>query len=439
AQMIPVLDQGRAGLEQLRQQADDTGAVMGHETVAALAQLEQAGVRLKASLTGLTGTLIGEFAPAMTRAIDGFREWAAAQLVIIDSGKLWQSAISDIEYMIASLALSLVHAAQIARDFFKMDWGAIKQDWDRGEAEQQDLLRQYNAKTAELVRQGRDEMAKGLGAPEATGKAQAPALAVPNTDALKAATSKYEEMIKLAGISFTQTQEKLSSEYKLHQIIYDQESEALIAALNKRHAAENAAIDGELALYGKGTAGYQKALNERQTMDAKYFAELQKLQDQKLQQDAADWQSALKPVQAAWDSQLRGLLAGTTTWSQAMKNIFADLVLDIIKALENQAIIKAAAMLASAVGGGPASIASHLASITADTGQAYAGFAAFLAPLEGPAALAHAAGLAASVQGTAMSMASFDVGSWSVPGDMVAQIHKGEMIIPAGPAENIRS
>ena len=36
-------------------------------------------------------------------------------------------------------------------------------------------------------------------------------------------------------------------------------------------------------------------------------------------------------------------------------------------------------------------------------------------------------------------MASFAVGAWELPHDMIAQVHAGEMIIPAGPAAAIRA
>ncbi len=38
-----------------------------------------------------------------------------------------------------------------------------------------------------------------------------------------------------------------------------------------------------------------------------------------------------------------------------------------------------------------------------------------------------------------LGIPGFAAGAWSLPGDMVAQIHQGEMIIPAGPAAGLRS
>jgi len=199
-------------------------------------------------------------------------------------------------------------------------------------------------------------------------------------------------------------------------------------ALGVRYQAEISALADEEKLYAQGSAAWQKVIDQEMAAYQKYINDKRKLTEQENEQDAKDWQSMLKPVQSAWDSQLRGLLAGTTTWATAMKNIFSSLVLDIIKALEDWAIKQAAVMLAISAGG-PSQLAQHLAPITADTGQAYAGFAAFLAPVEGPAALAHAAALAAAVQATATGMASLDVGG-TLLSDGVYYGHAGETVVP---------
>lgn len=60
----------------------------------------------------------------------------------------------------------------------------------------------------------------------------------------------------------------------------------------------------------------------------------------------------------------------------------------------------------------------------------------------GPAGLAAAPGAASAAYAAVMTfgqgLASLDVGAWSIPKDMVAQVHKGEMVIPANFAEGLR-
>ena len=38
-----------------------------------------------------------------------------------------------------------------------------------------------------------------------------------------------------------------------------------------------------------------------------------------------------------------------------------------------------------------------------------------------------------------MALPSFDVGAWSLPSNMIAQVHQGEMIVPAFQAEALRN
>lgn len=82
--------------------------------------------------------------------------------------------------------------------------------------------------------------------------------------------------------------------------------------------------------------------------------------------------------------------------------------------------------------------AAVLKSIMASAGETFAGVFGFLSPVMGPAAAGPAAAAEAAVLGVAGGLASFAVGAWNLPSDMIAQVHKGEMIIPAGPAAQFR-
>jgi hypothetical protein len=62
-----------------------------------------------------------------------------------------------------------------------------------------------------------------------------------------------------------------------------------------------------------------------------------------------------------------------------------------------------------------------------------------LAVSQGPAAPAEAAGITAAVAATAAGMSKLETGAWEIPGVMNAQLHPGEMVVPAGPAAALRS
>jgi len=79
-----------------------------------------------------------------------------------------------------------------------------------------------------------------------------------------------------------------------------------------------------------------------------------------------------------------------------------------------------------------------LKSIMASAGETFAGVFGFLSPVMGPAAAGPAAAAESTVLGVAGGLASFAVGAWNLPSDMIAQVHQGEMIVPPGPAAQLR-
>lgn len=94
--------------------------------------------------------------------------------------------------------------------------------------------------------------------------------------------------------------------------------------------------------------------------------------------------------------------------------------------------------------GAAARAASAVAEVGANAAVAasgaYAAIAAipYVGPMMAPGAAATAyAGAAA--WGASIAIPSFAVGAWSLPGDMIAQVHKGEMIVPAFAAEQVRN
>jgi hypothetical protein len=217
----------------------------------------------------------------------------------------------------------------------------------------------------------------------------------------------------------------------------------------------------ELARAHEGTAQYQRILNERKAAYDKYLLERQKATEKAEEEDAKQWKAAADQVAGAFNSQLKGLLAGTTSWSQAMKNISADLVLKFIEGqvkataefLANKAREVAAAIAgegtkttatttgaalrsAAEVASGQTSIlavvANAIKSIYASGGETGAKVTAAVADEAGPAAPAiGAAAAAATIAPNLALVATYDVGTDYVLRSGLAIIHQGEQIRPA--------
>lgn len=309
---------------------------------------------------------------------------------------------------------------------------------------------------------------------------------------LSGVRAHYRTMIQSADDFYALEKQHLSTALGLHQITYDQETAALLRDLDARKTAEDGFYDAEIAAVKAAGGNYEAIVRLKTKADEQWQLQHDKIVATALEKDTAEWQAALSPVLSSWNSQLRGLLSGTETWSQAMKKILGDLVIQFIEGLERMALAKASLGLAQSLGGGPQSmiasmfgggqsagqtanttamttltasinalngaltghavaVGTNTAATATDTAATAAGATATTANTGG--LLANTAGLfshlgavlantlaiipntLATILNTAAeaikSLMPFAQGAWEVPATMPALIHKGEMIVPA--------
>lgn len=297
-------------------------------------------------------------------------------------------------------------------------------------------------------------------------------MAMANKDAVAAALAAGQERIRLADMEYKSAEANANHLVKMDQITESQKTSILLAALETRHAAEMAAIDDMLKIQGLSLAQYQKLLNDKLTLDAKYAADRTKIMNQAAEDEWKKWKGAADDIAGAWNSQIRGLLSGTQTFSQAIGQMLGNLIVKWLGDLSKLAIEWAAKQLFMLVTGRAfqtADLAGHAATETAKTaatgagvaartgaeatgaaaqgatgilgafqfifaqaGKAFAGVFAFLSPAMGPAAAGPAAASEAEVitVGTA-GIGAFDKGTDYVMKSGLAIIHEGEKIVPA--------
>jgi hypothetical protein len=359
------------------------------------------------------------------------------------------------------------------------------------------------ATPAELSR-AKKYLAAGLGDPAAVRRAMAEATAFQyqlqpdtshpdpgkdNHDEQRAAIAAMQGQIEAASQAFQKNEVLLNAGVAIHAVSEDQKTQLTLAAIKKREDADIAAIDKVLARDDLTKTETQRIENEKtKIVEA---ANLQRLQitAQTLQRETQEWEAVLKPIEGAWNSQLRSLLAGTETWSQAMRKILGDLILDFIEKMESIGVEKLAGTLAGALGGpqsmlggllgGGGAAAATTANTTAVTalttaitantaalgGSAVATTAGTTATVADTAATTVQSGITLTSIGTTLAntlalipntlaivtntiatfasklIPGFDVGSWELPSDTIAKVHKGEMIVPAqgGRADALRA
>lgn len=225
--------------------------------------------------------------------------------------------------------------------------------------------------------------------------------------------------------------------YEKNQVDTSKQTESqkvsnLIAALGERETAEKAIFEKEISQAGANAnqvAQIRRKMNkEIETIDKERL----QLEAENLKRSAQEWQSALGSITGAFNSQLRGLLAGTTSWSTAMKNIAGDLVIKIIEEFEKLALVKPLTAMLANITPPTELFASLIKMVSGLFGPLMTSFTSFFAPILGPAAPAAGAAEAAAVvaAGTA-AVGSFEVGTDYVPKTGLALVHQGEAIIPA--------
>ncbi len=252
------------------------------------------------------------------------------------------------------------------------------------------------------------------------------------------------------------------------QISRQQELAALLDAEKQRESIEQQHLQRLQSTYQQGTLAYATVQREMEELTSQSALRREQIEREVNQQIYADYRRSFEQIGSSVTGSIMGLIRGQQTLGQAAQRIALSIVQSFIAArvrfvadwlagLATNTAATAAAQTAqtSAVAAGASAraglenmaaagsnanvVATVLKNITASAGETFAGIFGFLSPVMGPAAAGPAAAGEATVLSVATGLASFAVGAWSLPSDMIAQVHQGEMIIPAGPAGALRS
>ena len=167
AQMIPVLDQGATGLQNLRDKADQVGSVMSEKTVKALNNLERSFVTLHSAISGLAGTLVGEMAPAMAKFDNDLATTIGNINIAIQTHTLWEREMLALATGARELGQAVANLGTIAKDVFTLNWGEIAADRAAGLARVAQIQKEgddkLNVMVAEAMTKYKQLMAGGEG------------------------------------------------------------------------------------------------------------------------------------------------------------------------------------------------------------------------------------------------------------------------------------
>lgn len=484
AQMIPVLDQGRAGLESLGEVAERAGTAMDDLTKKGLAETGRETKELGMSFQGLGITIFSIFKPAFDGLLQGlidlvqgfndalksggmlrdlldmlafaFKSLVSALIFVTGGLKaLWDTAILVVD----EIGLAFMGLSKLIYNTMTFNWSGTKEAFSnlmddmktRAATWTVDIVKDATAAVKEL------DKVWGSATPDAekVKKPAAPAMDMSGGN-LDVAAKELDGEIKLMQQWLGSKKQILQQDLAQHKITTEQELQALQDYTDDAYDEERDLLTAKMALYAQGTKEYQEALNKRKELDAKYATDSQKIQGEAVANIQKQYQAIGNAIESSFNSQLRGLLAGTTSFGQAFKNMIGNLIIMFIEACEKMAVewvVKEATQTTATATGVAArtsaeatgatasagiSFAAAFKSIMASASQTFAGIFAFLSPAMGPAAAAPATAGEATVTAVAASIPQLAVGAWDVDKDMVAQLHQGETVAPAAVAPYVR-
>jgi hypothetical protein len=482
AQMIPVLNEGSRGLSDISEMAVRTGTAMSGETVSSLSKIHEALVEFGLSVQGIGITIASSLSPAMQGLMQILIDLAQSFNAAMKSGGMLADifgllglAIKAVVTALAALVtgLELVWAAGVVLiddlghlfiglgkaiyDSLHFNFAAAANDIKGIATGAQETMAGYLKTVTEVNQKYAGEIKKiwstvSIG-PEATNKAVAPSMnlkAPDNAAAMKAADGE----VKALQEGLARQKILLDQGLAQFQLTEGQKVEAVRSATDKEYALELAVLQKELAISTLSAAEKQTVLNKIAQLEQKHATDTVKINGEAVAAVQKQWQTVGDALMSSFNGQLRGMLAGTTSFLQAFKSIVGDMIIFFIQEVEKMVVKwlvskltmatadKAATVesTAAAQAAVAAQVPATIASIQQKVAQVYAGAAAFFAPLLGPGApeAALAVSTAVDTAATAMAIAgSAEQGAYRVGGGLW-QLHPEETVLPAPAAQAFR-
>jgi hypothetical protein len=202
-------------------------------------------------------------------------------------------------------------------------------------------------------------------------------------------------------------------------------------------AAQNKAIadKGELK-------AYQKHLKDIELLKKKHALDMKKADFEITQAIKAQWGQVWSAVSQAFQMSAQGIIIGTTTLADAIKNIWQSVLTSLVGMFLEMALQWIAAKIMMLVFGEAADKEMALSEIAAQSGIAgAAGVASVMVALPFPinVAVAPGVGAAAAALAASFGVLASAAGGWDVPHDTLAMVHKDEKILPADWPEKLRA
>jgi hypothetical protein len=218
---------------------------------------------------------------------------------------------------------------------------------------------------------------------------------------------------------------------------------------NAYHAAQDRLLQDDVNIakerFGEESAEYKKADDAKRQADTQFANQHKALEDQIVNQAKADaekikaaWHATIDPMVNVTGEQIKGLVEGTETWSQALRNVGESAISAVVSAIERMVeawIVNMIVGKAATSATGQSSVASY-AAIAGAAGTASMAGAPFPLDLTAPSFGASMSGAAMGFGARASAAGGYDIPAGVNP---LLQAHAEEMVLPAHIANPMRS
>ncbi|UHC16069.1 cell wall hydrolase [Methylobacterium currus] len=248
----------------------------------------------------------------------------------------------------------------------------------------------------------------------------------------------------------------IRAEASERQISFEERRTQTLAVLAEIEALERGHQERLKQIWGEGTSQYRQAKAQLLQLDGQSAARRAQAEREVNKAVYQDTRRSYEQIGATLTGNTFAVLQGQQTVAQAARATAMSIIQSYVQAKVRLAAdwlagvtthqageaAKTAATVAGVTartGAEEAGAATSLAtqggamikSIMASAAETFAGIFGFLSPLMGPAAAGPALAGEATVAAAAAAIPSFAVGAWALPGDTLANVHRGEMIVPA--------
>jgi len=484
--MAAALKDGSAGLDEMGQKLEETGALLTEFQAQQLEQTHQQLTITGKAFEGVGISVVEILKPAIDDGAESMQHFLEELNENVKTGGIFHDMVAGLATAFEILKLAaeetceligaeLVQlvtlfgaAADAASHFVKFDFTGGKQAWKDGMdqideivAEATDRMQANLEKTNAVIQQinnpqptygptkNASQQVGGVGTPDSSAADGAKAA----KDAEDAQREQIQTQLTLDKIGLQSQKDTLQAEVATHQISKQQELDAETQFANEEYNLNYAALQQELAIDDQTVAQKQKVYDQIKILYAKHMEDLNKIATQGAAAQEKPYDSFFKSITSGVDGMVNGVLQGTQTWQQAMYKLFDNLILKFIDdvvvkgtvewaqsqlAKVQAAIAADTAVTTSAVTsasvGAAAEATANKTSISGSAAKAAAAVYADVAeiPYVGWLLAPPAAAAAfVAVEAFGAGVASFDVGTNYVPQTGLAMVHQGEQIIPA--------